>query len=55
MPALPEGAPWFTGSIPIDLPEAPLTGTLHALWRTDDGGQTYVQIILGNMSRDILL
>lgn len=48
----PEGAIWFTGMLPIDLPAAPLTGTLHALWRAADGRETYAQVILGNLARE---
>ena len=50
--ALPQagGMAWFTGFIPIDAPQAALTGTLHGLWPDADFGLTYAQTQIGGVA-----
>jgi len=50
--ALPQtgGMAWFTALIPIDAPQAALTGTLHGVWPDADFGLTYAQTILGGIA-----
>jgi len=50
--ALPQaaGMAWFTGFIPIDAPQAALTGTLHGVWPDAGFGLTYAQTLLGGIA-----